>query len=230
LLNEVNSFNNVNNLTANVSNSWQGIGDFLLHDYKRGLNATSYSFNEYTSPFFDGEVNNVFRTEYGVGNINDLSALGFQQYKEFPGERFTPVLNGFSKLTDFFANQVQGYFSQAVTNIDVTTSRIQLTLASNPNNTKEKGYFADHVISTIPLGFVKENLATLFTPSMVKMSYKKARAIKRLDFGTVNKFCIIYPGQLFTREEKGLSIFWFGDNPHLDAKYNLKVGLCLIHL
>jgi hypothetical protein len=220
------SFNNLDNLTANVSNYWQGVGDSLLQDYKRGLNNSGYTYNDYTASFFRGEVNNVLRIEYGVNDISSLSALGFQQYIQPPGQQFNSVLNGFSKLTEFFANQVKSFIrlNQAVTNIDMSTSKIQITLAPNQNNTAEKGYFADYVISTIPLGFVKENLATLFTPPMMRLSYAKGRSIKRLGVGTVNKIIIVYPTQLFKNGEKGLAVFWFGDNPNLDSKYNLKVN------
>lgn len=65
--------------------------------------------------------------------------------------------------------------------------------------------YADHVICTIPLGVLKENVNTLFCPPLPE---DKFEAIERLLFGTVDKIFLEYDRPFLNPEISEVMLLW----------------------
>lgn len=66
-------------------------------------------------------------------------------------------------------------------------------------------YYADHVISTIPLGVLKSKHTTLFDPPLPE---SKIKAMDKLTFGTVNKIFLQYDKPFLSPEISELILLW----------------------
>ncbi len=194
----------------------------INNEFRRRLANAGIPFTRDIESIYQSRINDVLRITYGVHDLFELGALGYQLYDSYGGDQYVNLQNGFSKLIDYFSSQVSANIrlNQRVTNIDYTTNKIQITLAPNPANRAEKSYSADIVVSTIPLGVLKETPG-LFTPLLRSSAKPKLNAIKRLGFGTVNKINLVFPSNVFTNGLRALDIFWNQDMPILNSRYNL---------
>ncbi|XP_010878137.1 peroxisomal N(1)-acetyl-spermine/spermidine oxidase isoform X2 [Esox lucius] len=66
-------------------------------------------------------------------------------------------------------------------------------------------FTADHVIVTVPLGFLKENGAAMFEPALPT---SKASAIERLGFGTVDKIYLRFEKRFWPDDCAGIQLVW----------------------
>lgn len=66
-------------------------------------------------------------------------------------------------------------------------------------------YNADHVIVSVPLGVLKHNYTTLFTPPLPKI---KKNAIQGISFGTVGKIYLEFEKPWWPNDWVGLSLLW----------------------
>jgi protoporphyrinogen oxidase len=186
-----------------------------------GATIPSYNTNDLNliQAIYRGEITQQIEVEYGSGDISDMSAYSYQLYSAFTGDFFINLKTGFTKLIQYFMSQVGTYVRPncEVRNIDWSDSnKIQVSLMNGSS------YTADYVISAIPLGYLKDNVNTLFTPTL---SYQKRFSIKKLAFGTIDKLFLVFPSKIFNNGEKAMTIYWTKDNPILNSKYNLNVNL-----
>lgn len=66
-------------------------------------------------------------------------------------------------------------------------------------------YQADHVIVSVPLGVLKHNYTTLFTPKIPNI---KKNAIEGISFGTVGKIYLEFDKPWWPEKWSGLSLLW----------------------
>lgn len=71
-------------------------------------------------------------------------------------------------------------------------------------------FYTDHVICTIPLGVLKEEVNTLFSPPLPE---EKFEAIERLLFGTVDKIFLEYDRPFLNPEISEVMLLWESDLP-----------------
>ena len=90
-------------------------------------------------------------------------------------------------------------FESEVANIDYTNSEVVITLVGGET------LKCEHVVTTIPLGVVKENHATLFTPPLPE---RKLSAIERTGFGKSGKVFLEFERAFWQRGEEGIKIAW----------------------
>ena len=134
--------------------------------------------------------------------------------------------NGYSKLIEHLKAQLPKdalKFNQKVTKIeyDLEDGGVRVTTV-NPTNNECTTYEAKCVLSTLPLGILKEQHEKIFVP---KLPDEKKDAIENLGFGVLNKFFFVFDQNL---DEKlgGLQVYWRNDlNFVLEAnkKWNIKV-------
>ena len=159
------------------------------------------------------------KSDFAIDNFNQLSALGFNEYENMPGDEFTNLKNGFISLI----NELKRNVSYAI-NLDEPVLNIDLRLRNKIRvKTSKQIYEADYVISTVSLGYMKSNYDKLFNPKLNLLAPQKVNAINRLGFGTVDKLFFVFDEPIFTDGEQGFQIFWQNDMDFLDSKYNLKV-------
>uniref|UniRef100_A0A8C5TXB1 Amine oxidase domain-containing protein n=1 Tax=Malurus cyaneus samueli TaxID=2593467 RepID=A0A8C5TXB1_9PASS len=71
-------------------------------------------------------------------------------------------------------------------------------------------FLADHVIITVPLGFLKEHHQELFQPPLPE---RKAEAIRHLGFGTNNKIFLEFEQPFWEPEQQLLEVVWEDESP-----------------
>jgi spermine oxidase len=70
-------------------------------------------------------------------------------------------------------------------------------------------YTADFVIVTLPLGVLKHNYKTLFTPVLPKI---KKNAIEEISFGTVGKIYLEFESRWWSEKWTGLTLLWTNED------------------
>lgn len=94
-------------------------------------------------------------------------------------------------------------YNTIVTNIEwhrePSNGEVKITCADG------KIYVANHVISTVSLGVLKEQYLSLFTPSLPQ---KKVSAIRGLTLGTVDKLFLEFKEPFWTSDWQGFSLLW----------------------
>lgn len=92
--------------------------------------------------------------------------------------------------------------NKEVSNIDWSRSADEsVTVKCSDGST----YNADHVIVSVPLGVLKHNYTTLFTPPLPKI---KKNAIQGISFGTVGKIYLEFEMPWWPNDWVGLSLLW----------------------
>ncbi|KAM6347305.1 peroxisomal N(1)-acetyl-spermine/spermidine oxidase isoform 2-T2 [Alca torda] len=71
-------------------------------------------------------------------------------------------------------------------------------------------FLADHVIVTVPLGFLKEHHQDFFQPPLPQ---RKVEAIRRLGFGTNNKIFLEFEKPFWDPQQQLLEVVWEDESP-----------------
>ncbi|XP_072196999.1 peroxisomal N(1)-acetyl-spermine/spermidine oxidase isoform X1 [Excalfactoria chinensis] len=82
-------------------------------------------------------------------------------------------------------------------------------------------FLTDHVIVTVPLGFLKERHQDFFQPPLPK---RKAEAIRRLGFGTNNKIFLEFEQPFWEPEQQLLEVVWEDESPLAEPSANLEAN------
>ncbi|XP_071986979.1 peroxisomal N(1)-acetyl-spermine/spermidine oxidase-like [Engystomops pustulosus] len=80
-------------------------------------------------------------------------------------------------------------------------------------------FVADHVIVTVPLGFLKKQSSDFFSPPLPP---SKTQAIKNLGFGTNNKILLEFEKPFWEANTTVIQLLWEGDSPLTEPKKDLK--------
>lgn len=96
---------------------------------------------------------------------------------------------------------------KTVTDVPINTSPSHAHLRNKVKVVCEDNtdYYADHVICTVPLGFLKENHHTLFEPELPQY---KLESIDRLLFGTVDKIFLEYDRPFLHKDISEVMLLW----------------------
>ena len=178
---------------------------------------------ELIKSIYDAGTNNE-RFESSCDDLHQLSALGWNQYERLEGNQFTKLKDGYSKLTDHLASQVPPSslkLNEIVEKIDYSNDMVKVT-TYNSVEKKRTRYEAKVVLSTIPLGCLKQNANQLFVPELPQ---EKTNAIQRIGFGTVDKIFVAFDAP-FDDSFQGVQIIWKQglnfDFSSMIKKWNLK--------
>uniref|UniRef100_A0A8C3C978 Amine oxidase domain-containing protein n=1 Tax=Cairina moschata TaxID=8855 RepID=A0A8C3C978_CAIMO len=82
-------------------------------------------------------------------------------------------------------------------------------------------FLADHVIITIPLGFLKEHHHNFFQPPLPTW---KAEAIRRMGFGTNNKIFLEFEQPFWEPEQQLLEVVWEDESPLAEPSIDLEAS------
>ncbi|OXB75324.1 UNVERIFIED_CONTAM: hypothetical protein H355_008630 [Colinus virginianus] len=80
-------------------------------------------------------------------------------------------------------------------------------------------FLTDHVIVTVPLGFLKERHQDFFQPPLPK---QKAEAIRRLGFGTNNKIFLEFEKPFWDPKQQLLEVVWEDESPLTEPSTDLE--------
>ncbi|KAM9009854.1 peroxisomal N(1)-acetyl-spermine/spermidine oxidase [Ara ararauna] len=82
-------------------------------------------------------------------------------------------------------------------------------------------FLADHVIVTVPLGFLKERHQDFFQPPLPE---RKAEAIRRLGFGTNNKIFLEFEQPFWEPQQQLIEVVWEDESPLEKPSTDLKAN------
>ncbi|XP_026707659.1 peroxisomal N(1)-acetyl-spermine/spermidine oxidase isoform X2 [Athene cunicularia] len=82
-------------------------------------------------------------------------------------------------------------------------------------------FLADHVIVTVPLGFLKEHHQNFFQPPLPE---RKAEAIRRLGFGTNNKIFLEFEKPFWEPQQQLLEVVWEDESPLEECSADLEAN------
>ncbi|XP_038266826.1 peroxisomal N(1)-acetyl-spermine/spermidine oxidase isoform X2 [Dermochelys coriacea] len=82
-------------------------------------------------------------------------------------------------------------------------------------------FLADHVIITVPLGFLKEHHETFIDPPLPP---RKADAIRQLGFGTNNKIFLEFEQPFWPPDCQLIKVVWEDESPLVEAGTDLQAG------
>ncbi|XP_068024543.1 peroxisomal N(1)-acetyl-spermine/spermidine oxidase isoform X2 [Melanerpes formicivorus] len=84
-----------------------------------------------------------------------------------------------------------------------------------------EAFLADHVIVTVPLGFLKEHHQDFFQPPLPE---RKAEAIRRLGFGTNNKIFLEFEQPFWDPQQQLLEVVWEDESPLEEPSADLEAS------
>ncbi|NXX58981.1 PAOX oxidase, partial [Scopus umbretta] len=82
-------------------------------------------------------------------------------------------------------------------------------------------FLADHVIVTVPLGFLKERHQHFFQPPLPE---RKVEAIRRLGFGTNNKIFLEFERPFWEPQQQLLEVVWEDESPLKEPSTDLEAN------
>nr|XP_009933895.1 PREDICTED: peroxisomal N(1)-acetyl-spermine/spermidine oxidase [Opisthocomus hoazin] len=82
-------------------------------------------------------------------------------------------------------------------------------------------FLADHVIVTVPLGFLKERHQDFFQPPLPE---RKAEAIRHLGFGTNNKIFLEFEQPFWEPQQQLLEVVWEDESPLEEPSADLEAN------
>ncbi|RWS01570.1 peroxisomal N(1)-acetyl-spermine/spermidine oxidase-like protein [Dinothrombium tinctorium] len=184
LFEEIESFENLesnDSLEVNLENEFKNISQkFQPND--RDMMKKVFNFYKIQTMFDEGD------------ELDKLSARS--DYKSYPCD--LDIYGGLNKLVKLIANRVgeSRIFKQhEVLNIDYSKNQVLIKVK---NGKTIKHFQAKFAISTVSLGFLKANSASLFTP---KLPERKLIAINHLVFGRGVKIFLFYNKPFWKRNQ-----------------------------
>uniref|UniRef100_T1INW1 Amine oxidase domain-containing protein n=1 Tax=Strigamia maritima TaxID=126957 RepID=T1INW1_STRMM len=139
---------------------------------------------------------------FHVGDELDLVALqDYGAYEELPGGDVI-LPRGYLSLLDNLTRDLPRdciLFNRRVTRIDWQNAPLRLTCADGSE------FRADHVILTVPLGYLKKHHASLFSPHLPR---EKVMAIDKLGFGRVDKVFLEFDRPFWRGDFGCLRLAW----------------------
>jgi monoamine oxidase len=201
-------------LTRATDKSLQSILDRRFEDLLRSL-----QLNTTATAWVRAIYNERLKEEKydtACGDLNELSALGWNSFSDSGGDQNINLRNGYISLINHFKSIVTDsriVLNQAVLQIQypstsaVTGNPVKI-ITVNTITGMQSVYEADYVLSTMPLGYLKSYYKTLFSPPLPAV---KVNAIENLGYGTVNKYWLVFDSPPFGVNGQGLRVLWRND-------------------
>ncbi|XP_028584734.2 peroxisomal N(1)-acetyl-spermine/spermidine oxidase [Podarcis muralis] len=203
------------------------VGEYLKEAIARKVR--EWSDDEETKRLKLAVLNLFFKLECCVSGTHslDLVALGpFGEYTMLPGLDCT-FPNGYEGLIDcLMASLPKGtvQFDKPVKTVHWNSSCLEEAPAGRTFGVQvecEDGekFFADHVIVTVPLGFLKEHGETFFNPPLPS---RKVAAVEKLGFGTNNKIFVEFEQPFWEPDCQVVEVAWDGESPLAEPPADLE--------
>jgi hypothetical protein len=183
----------------------------------------------------------------GCPNLFNLSLKNFSCYQEFKGHSYVELSKGFFPVLEaamgesrykFYTKVKCRHFVKKIilsqslfpdnklydkedVHARYTNDKKKAVLivcdATDPQNPQDFVVICDNVLCTMSLGFLKENLNTIFEPFDL-VTQEKRLAIQRLGFGIINKIFLFYDQPFWNNKLELINVCWVpeDDNFRLD--------------
>ncbi|XP_078711569.1 peroxisomal N(1)-acetyl-spermine/spermidine oxidase [Lampetra fluviatilis] len=158
----------------------------------------------------------------GSHSMDDVDLRAFGEYHVLPGLDCT-LPRGYQSLTDKMMNMVP--LGCIMLNTPVVCIHWQLEPQKTDGNTRHHSVcveceggdklYADHVLVTIPLGYLKKHHTMLFKP---QLPAEKVRAVQKLGFCTNNKIFMEFEKPFWNPSCKLIELVWPDESPFKKRK------------
>jgi len=157
-------------------------------------------YNQSTTKLFDVLVNlqNVIE---GCDNLDTVDLASYSQYVYCTGGNLS-VTSGLDQMLYKLKENIPDdkiFLKRMVCNVNWSCNEYHnkvVVKAFNIETKKDEFYLADYVVCTTPLGFLKANHHTFFTPHLPN---HKIEAIEKLGFGSVTKVIMRFEENLWNK-------------------------------
>ncbi|KAI5606293.1 peroxisomal N(1)-acetyl-spermine/spermidine oxidase [Silurus asotus] len=164
----------------------------------------------------------------GTHTMDDVDLEAFGMYKSLPGLDCT-FPGGYEGLITHMMNELPKdivLFNKPVkcihwNNIHNRSSSKQGLCPVTVECVNGETFEADHVILTIPLGYMKRNHATLLNPSLPR---HKLHSIQRLGFGTNNKIFLEFEQPFWDENSEVIFLLWEDEYDFPDSVSDMKTA------
>jgi hypothetical protein len=215
-------------LNPNVQD--QQVGEYLYNKYQRLLNESAdLMVQKADKPIKDAiflwrcKWENI---EKGCSNIFDLSLKNFGTYTKLPGSQVVKLKQGYKHVLDALIQKQREKFesrlqlhTQLIKILVCQKSRKRpcqhclysqnqekiVCILTNESNKSDFLIICDHVLCTMSLGSMKENIRKVFDPIEL-IPDSKLTAIDRLGFETFHKIFLIYKEPFWDENFEGLHL------------------------
>ncbi len=137
------------------------------------------------------------------GDISKLSSKFFDDDEVFNGDDLI-ITNGYDKIANHLAQELDIRLNTRVSTIDYTTEEVKVTADGNVIT-------GDFVVVSVPLGVLKNNSIN-FSPSLPS---DKLSAISKTNMGNVNKFLLVWDTAFWD-----IDLQYIGYTPETKGKFN----------
>ncbi|XP_068114123.1 peroxisomal N(1)-acetyl-spermine/spermidine oxidase-like [Hyperolius riggenbachi] len=198
------------------------VGSFIREEIIRSSKKWDKTIVESYMAFLRSLIN-VETSIYAVRSLNHVALCSYGEFKTLPGRDCT-IPKGFESLV----NRMKENLPDDTVILNKAVKKIKWNGCFKDGDTvytvevqSEDGdtFMADHVIVTVPLGFLKKRSADLFNPPLPE---SKLHAIKSLGFGTVNKIFLEFEKPFWEPDSTIIQLMWEGTSPLEEPKMDLK--------
>jgi len=192
----------------------------MLSYFKKNIKSDKQSKKIYESLLYQTQVLD------GCNSLKDVSFSGYTQYKVCPGGNFS-VIKGLDDLIAKIASKLpDNWFklNRKVVRIDwscLNENRYVIVEVLNILTGLKEVYKANYVVSTLPLGFLKNNHQSIFKPILPS---KKINSIKKLGFGSVAKVILRYSNEFL--KENSTKLYLLRKDTSDFGYYNVSMTKC----
>ena len=186
-------------LDPNVS-----VGDFMRQKIESSFKSAENDDDVLTKKAILNFLHNWYKAEEVCDSWHDVSLTANMEYGSFGGDPYGGLNRGYQTVLDVILKDIPERYIQCnkiVTCINWGSDYVTVT------TTDGKEYTADHVIVTVPLGYLKEHVNELFEPPL---PVNKLDTIGGLGFGTLGKIFLEFE-QPFWNNKSGvwmLCLLW----------------------
>ncbi|XP_018419598.1 PREDICTED: peroxisomal N(1)-acetyl-spermine/spermidine oxidase [Nanorana parkeri] len=160
----------------------------------------------------------------GTHTMDYVALCPFGEYTMFPGVDCT-----FPKGYESLVNRIKANIPNDTVILNKAVERINWDGSFQGNDSHiypvqvqcEDGdtFLADHVIVTLPLGFLKKHADDFLNPPLPP---SKIQAIKKLGFGTMNKILLEFEKPFWDTNSSYIQLVWEGESALTDPQKDLK--------
>ena len=152
----------------------------------------------------------------GCNSMHDVSLSEVGAFEELPGVHYV-IPPGFEAVVDLLKQDIP---AEKIL-LEHPVTRVAWNNSANPDNANTnqyevcveckngKRFYADHVLVTCSLGYLKEHHTRMFDPPLPNY---KSDTIERICIGTVNKVILEFEERVFPDEVFRLEMIWDRDN------------------
>uniref|UniRef100_A0A8C6KJA0 Polyamine oxidase n=1 Tax=Nothobranchius furzeri TaxID=105023 RepID=A0A8C6KJA0_NOTFU len=199
------------------------VGEFIRLKVKEGEAEKWKYIDPATRSLYLCVISNMLKVECCVNGAHSLDEVGlgaYGQYKTLPGQDCT--------FPDGFEGLVKNLMSELPDGLVTYNCPVRCVHWSDAEKNKTSAVVecengeripADHIIVTVPLGYLKRHHSTLFRPPL---PLHKLHTIQRLGFGTNNKIFVEFDAPWWDADCEVIHLIWEDEDAMVDQVPDLQ--------